>query len=107
MQPTIGRIRNFADAGFVDPGTRSSNARSKGMRRKGIRRNGMRPGAATLAALLTAGLLTKPASTSIAANGQHRSHSFKHDAAAQPPARIAWHGFGLPADPGQQVADRL
>jgi hypothetical protein len=59
------------------------------MRRKGMRRKGMRPGAAILAALLTPGLLTTPTSIAIAASGQHRSHSSKHDATAQPPARIA------------------
>ena len=49
----------------------------------------MRLGAATIAALLTAGILTTPISIAVAADSRHRSHSFQHRTAPQPPARIA------------------
>ena len=49
----------------------------------------MKPSAAMIAALLTVGALTTPASTTIAANSQHRSHSSRHHTVAQSPARIA------------------
>ncbi|MFY9897718.1 MAG: hypothetical protein WAK67_07960 [Xanthobacteraceae bacterium] len=49
----------------------------------------MRPSAAMIAALLTVGALTTPASTTIAANSQHRGHSSRHNTVAQQPARIA------------------
>jgi len=44
-----------------------------------------------IAALLTAGIVTTPASTTIAASSQHRSHASGHHTATTvaPPARIA------------------
>jgi len=42
------------------------------------------------AVLLAAGIVTTPASTTIAASGQHRSHTSQdHNTTARPPARIA------------------
>jgi len=49
----------------------------------------MKPSAAMIAALLTVGTLTTPASTTIAANSQHRGHSSRHNTVAQPPGAIA------------------
>jgi hypothetical protein len=75
----------------------------------------MKPSAAMIAALLTVGALTTPASTTIAANSQHRSHSSRHHTVAEPPARIAC--TVLVADPDrlhtgtgtnlERAADRL
>jgi hypothetical protein len=60
----------------------------------------MKPSAAMIAALLTVGPLTTPASTTIAANSAHRSHSSRHHAMAQPQARIACTVVGCQPIPG-------
>jgi hypothetical protein len=91
MQPTdaanIWSHLKLCRCGFVDPGTNVFKTSAQQSHENWR----MRTGASMITALLTAGILTTPASTTIAASGQRRSHASGHHTATTvaPPARIA------------------